>query len=264
MSIPIHLQSSFSYVYMSAVTDVSSIISQFSSTALAQNPAWTNPSGYEFVSPVDAAGRSFTLYFTRIVAAQLQIQVVDQYGNTIDTRQIWLNSSGPGNDVSLYIGQYHVWIESWRTTPETFRAGILDLTPQAQNRWRTPVYVGGYRDSSGDSLSSDAAYLAVYGVSNGGTNSNNIIFVVQTLNTDGTLQAPSGDMAFFPVFLVDPNNNFRLLGRMYQVLIGPAGAISIGAAITIPIDLGVTGTFMPSGSALGGQMANYRFLIRSA
>lgn len=261
MTVPVHLASSHKYTYNLAVADATALIALVIADCVTNgNPAWTNLGGNVIKSPVDSYGRFYTVGMTATSGTQLTLVVTDQYGTVIDTRCIDLNGA-PGNDCVIYSGQYHLWIDSMRATPENFRSGILDCTPQAQNVWNTAVYCLAMRNSANTVTSNETNYLSISGV----TAANTLILTLAAVsNTSYAQQTPAGDYIFWPVWVINTAlTPYRTMGRMYQVLVGP-GNLAIGTLVNVPIDTGVLAKFRVCGtSSTSYQMASYKFLVRA-
>ncbi len=90
------------------VTDVNTIITEITTLALAAVPAWTNPSAGKLVSPLDAAGRQFTVQFNRIAATNLEMVLTDPQLRT-STRRAQI--AGAGSTINYYINQYGLFLD---------------------------------------------------------------------------------------------------------------------------------------------------------
>ena len=261
MAVPNNLASSHKYTVYSAVASATALIAAVINECVTLgSPVWTNPgAGGTIVSPVDAYGRYYQVAMTATSATQLTLVVTDQYGTTIDTRCIDLNAT-TGNDCVIYSGQYHLWIDSMRSTVENFRSGILDLTPRSQTAWITQVYCFAMRTSANAVTSNDSGLMSVSGL----TASANIVVgpLAQTTGKSPTV-TPAGDNVFWPVFLLD--SGVHLGGRMYQVILVPA-TMTIGTILQSPIDVGVLAYFRVCGAVLTNtslSMNFFRFAVRA-
>lgn len=258
MAVPVFLASSHYYDSVADVDDVQDIIDALGTILKTNNsPAWTEPSAGTFQSPVDDLGRYFRVAVSRVDIDTLQCVTTDQYGTTIATRRLDIEASGsPAVEVKIYSGQYHLWIDAMRATPENFRAGILDLSPQTQDAWSTSVYCCGYRNNVGTITYGENRSLNISGVSN----SNALVIFPISDTREGMKTDPAGNVLTFPVMV--RNASSQILGRMYQVLHSSAD-IAYGAEVTVPIDSNLTAKFRAAGVLpfSGGQ--HYKFLVRA-
>jgi hypothetical protein len=273
MAIADFLNSSKYFFERAGVTDVQTIMDDFATQVLANVPAWTNPTGARYASPVDGAGRFFDVEFTRTTQYKLTIVVRDQSGTTIMTRRIQIPSAN-GSIVRIFTGQFHCFIDiqTQSTDPEYFWAGILDLSPEVQNvhskyvfaystRTTADVYGAGYFQYA--FMIDDAAPASIQRICH------------YACEVTGRPR-PQRDLLGFWIFhnlmfYVQPvgGGDHRYAGRAYQCLLVPEDAGDPGTELTIPIDAGVTGQFMivsglvdPTPRATVNDYRGYRMAIR--
>lgn len=257
MTVAAFLNSSHYYNTIAATYDVQDIIDELGTILKTTNsPVWTEPVAGTFKSPVDAFGRWFSVAVSRIDADTIQYVVKDQYDNTIRTSRMDLNAD-PGNEVKIYSGQYHLWIDSMRATPENFRSGLLDLSPQAQDAWNTVVYSAAYRTSDGTS-GGESKRLSIAGQAD-----SEVLVVTPNAQNYAFYTDPLGNNIYWPLF-VRNHSTSQLVGRMYQVVLCPK-SIAAGAEVTVPIDTGVTAKFRVAGATTSeaAQMTWYRYAVRA-
>lgn len=262
MTVPAFLNSSHYYTEITDVDDVQDIIDALGTILKTTNsPAWTEPSAGTFQSPVDADGRYFQVIVSRVDVDTLQLVVKDRYAATIATRRIDINASGsPAISVYVFSGQYHLWIDCMRSTPENFRSGILDLSPQAQSAWTQKTYCHGHRTSDG---SVDGG-MDLMSIVEGESRPEHMVTLRNAGNGGMVFTDLAGNVVYWPVFLRGRYADV-LLGRMYQIMLGPS-SIAYGTEVTVPVDTGVTAKFRAAGAPTGGwdgQTTDCRFFVRA-
>ncbi len=152
MTAPAYLSSSYRYFEKWGVTSVATIISDFATEVLADNPAWTDLGGGLYKSPVDADGRFFDVLLTDEDGTnhvKMSARIRDQNGTTLCTRRINLPAS-PSCYVRIYTGQYHfaIDVDPVSTACEFLMGGILDLTPEGQTAHGHYCYGHGSRTTA--------------------------------------------------------------------------------------------------------------------
>ncbi len=245
MAAPNFLASSFRYLALVTVTDVQTIIDNLYSELVTNgSPAWTctvggvGQSPTEFKSPARADGLSFTINLTRDSATRLSWLVKDQWGvlvnNQTNTKQ---DIDATGTNVHLYTGEFHVGVNSSRATQEFFGCGVLDHSPDGLNNpfgsyWATM----GPRNTTG--------VLATQGVANnfawGGSYANRGLAGDDPILTGNCHALMTGEVLATPAELT--NGSAVLIGRMHQVLCVDTYC-AFDSEVTVPIDVGTTGTF---------------------
>jgi hypothetical protein len=227
-------------------------------------PAWTNPGANLYKSPVDGSGRFFDLLFTRSTQQKLEMRVRDQNAITVATRRINMPLTGTWT-TRIFTGQYHANIDCLpgSASPETLYAGILDLSPDAQNAHDHYVYGGGRRST----LDSDEGYSTV---NYAGMVDNVTVQLVQRATTFGAysgsqaLLTQAGSRIYRPVeywaWKTGTSNVMFLAGRRYQAVMVESG-MQPGTKVTIPIDNAMSGLFMITGQ---GSWAYARCAVRIA
>lgn len=147
MTVPRQFQSSFYYTKYDDVTDVANVITSVIAAALAQTPAWTNPTGNTLKSPVDSAGRFMKVTFAATTSLRLLMTVVDQNGITVSARELDIAS---GASIGVYSGQFYMYLDvPGAATPEWIGAAIIDPYPYDYSNLNNYVIGGGYRSSAG-------------------------------------------------------------------------------------------------------------------
>jgi hypothetical protein len=277
MTAPIFLSSSYRYFERGAVVDVQTIMDDFADEVINHNtPAWTNPSGTIYKSPVDGDGRFFQVNLSRVDAQKLTMELTDQNAVSIMIRRIIIPSVY-GSMVRIYTGQYHfcIDVECPGADPEYFWGGILDLSPEAQSTHIKYVWGWGSRNNTTE-VYSDGYFENAYMLDNATAAS------VRRINQmAGQLTGRArprldlmGYMLFYPLmFYVQPvgGGDFKYAGRACQQVLVPDIYGQPGTTITIPVDVGVTGIFRVLGGIVdpepsGGvdPVGAYRVAIRVA
>ena len=250
MAVPDFLSSAFRATQYVAVTDVNTIIAALN-TELVTNGVWTDTGGTgvgPFKSVPNALDGSYIIItVARISATRISYVIKDHLGLMVnEMSNPYLSTTqdiDSGITVGIYSGPNHVCVETYRATPETWYAVRLNVWPDTPGQVRTSfVSSFGPRDTNGSTLSKtiDAIWnraLAdlVYGT--------NVMTVPHSsyLTNNLKLYSPSGAYIFVPVEIVDSASSV-FLGRYPQMLMGPTNLIQ-GSTYTVPIDVGVTGTF---------------------
>jgi hypothetical protein len=277
MTTPIFLSSSYRYFERGPVTDVQTIMDDFADEVINHNtPAWTNPSGTIYKSPVDGDGRFFQVNLSRVDAQKLTMELTDQNAVSIMIRRIIIPSTSAVM-VRIYTGEFHfcIDVECPGADPEYFWGGILDLSPESQSThtkyvWgfgscnnTTEVYSNGYFQSV--FMFDDAASASVRRINH---------FVCEISGRTRPRLDLMGYMLFYPLmFYVQPvgGGDYKYAGRAYQQVLVPDIYGQAGTEITIPIDVGITGTFRILGGLVDPEPATgvdpvgaYRVAIRVA
>jgi hypothetical protein len=247
MSIPVFLASSYYYFERAGVTDVQTIINDFSAQVLANVPAWTNPTGNRFQSPVDGYGRFFDVEFTRVDQYRLTMVLRDQNAVTIMTRRINIPSAN-GTVVRIYTGQYHfcVDIESNAGIPECLWGGILDMTPESQNSHSRYVFGWGSRSTSDVYSNGYFEYLYMNDISGVASARRVNMYTANQAGRPRPIKDSLGYTLYYPAMVYVESINgqdMRYAGRMYHNLLVSEKAGDIGSILEVPIDAGVTGKF---------------------
>ena len=242
MTVPVYLNSSFSYVETAPITDVDDIITAFRDEVLnGQTPAWTEPDTALFKSPPDGSGRWIDVLLTRIAANNLECRVRDSSGTTIVTGRMQI---GTVSIVRIFTGQFHFHIETVGASPEFVRGGIVDLTPEAQSAHSQWAY-GYTRRDTADALRSYCYWRSSAMIDNGtpAIVERGLGFCIATAAKN--LQSASGAWIFGAcgVTVKPPGDasNFRYAGRLYQQVVCPDDIP--GSEFVVPIDTNSFGTF---------------------
>jgi hypothetical protein len=252
MAPPAFLASSFGYLSLLAVTDMATVVTSFAAMVLAQTPVWTSLGGGVYQSPVDGAGRFFTVTISSPVASRLRVIIKNESSLVISDRTVELD--GGGNTVTIHAGQFHLEIESARVgTSEVIGGGLLDLSPRPQNSHSNYVYGHGYRDSAGtaDGSGSSSDHFALIDAGVPGITQRLLHQTAPSFGAAPMFEASgfSEHTAAKMVALVGAN--VRRMGRMYHHWMVP-DVFSVGAEVPIPIDIGVSGVFKVLGRAASG------------
>ena len=134
----------------------------------------------------------------------------------------------------MSVSAFHVWIEIEQTTEESIGAGLLDLSPDAQDAHTQYVWGRGSR-STGDTLDADGDRTTDFFMIDNGTPDSQRRVLAKGADAVGTsvpLTSGGGSSVYFPA---DVRANFsvveRIAGRPYNILFGSTA----GASITIPV-----------------------------
>ncbi|MGA2261714.1 MAG: hypothetical protein ABSH28_09785 [Acidobacteriota bacterium] len=275
MAIPHFLSTGFRFFEHKGVTDVQTIIDDFGTEVLTADNApkgwyaWTNPSTGVFVSPT-YEGKHFQVTLTRATQQKLQMEVRDQGNIVICTRRINCPSANAWT-ARIFTGPGHVMIDvtMFSAPPEALYAGILDLSPDAQNAHDHYVYGGGARSNLDvadgnnnvhevymldDTVAGHRTRVSQYGSNqNGGSNGSKTLSGARVYRPREMWCQQSGAGGTY--------GYLHFAGKAYQTLLCPQ-SLALGARIYVPIDQGVLGEFI----VIGGVGSNWTWLlcVRSA
>ena len=249
-----------SYCYKSysiASGDVADVITSIRAELLARNnPAWTEPSGNLFKSPVDAAGRYLDMLFTRIDQGTLEMRVRDQLARTICTRRIQ-----PGTSpfvINIFSGQFHFILDAMNPAGAntSLYAGILDQTPDAQGSNPLYVYGGGYlsNTNTNDGYSSVSRFF-MYDSSGAAWADRAPVY--GSSYSQACLYNQNGAKIYKPAetYVQTATSVFKVVGRKYQQLYCTSDLNQM-ARVTVPLD-NMSGLFQVTciSAALGMRLA---------
>lgn len=242
-----------------STNDVQDIIDAFATVALGLSNPWTDGGSGLYISPADADGRFFSITLTRVSATNLEMVVKDDTATTICTRRIQI-VSGPQN-WWLVVSENYCWIEIDNATVEALGAGLLDLSPEAQDAHGIYVWGRGNRNASdsADGLGTTQEYF--YMIDNGSPAPLRRALAQDrnSANTAISLVTGAGTQLWLP-YLVCANfaGTLKVAGRLMGFRYGEA----TGTSIVLPIGDGAeTGTFRNSNL---NQGVTARALIRIA
>lgn len=263
MAIPNFLASSFDYFNRLGVTDVTTIIADFSARVLAQTPAWTDLGGNRFRSPVDADGRYFELLFTAVSATLLRMQMFTNSGTQVCDRAI--NIDAGGTEVRIFSGQFHFVINSVRAIPENLWGGLLDLTPDSQLAHSNVWYGGGHRNSVGSADGSGDVPMECFMNDAGSyTVSQRGSVVVRSDGGTSPKITPTGDLIGDPIDLwANFSGVQRNAGRVYQMYYVD-GSIADGAELRLPIGDAASAVFKIVGFQFTTQFGGNKLAVRKS
>jgi len=229
--------------YLIASGDVADAIVNVRTELLTRNnPAWTEPSGGLFKSPVDAAGRFCDVLLTRIDQQTLEMRVRNQLGATVCTRR-WQAGTSPWY-LRVFSGQFHLHLEAWSAGGYAhLSAGLFDQSPDAQGAHPLYVYGGGLLSNvnANDGYSNvSRCFMADY---NGGY-ADRVAAYMTGSNSNMCLYHMNGAKIYRPVemYAYVSSTTMRIAGRKYQYVLCTAD-LWYGTQIQVPID-NVSGTFM--------------------
>lgn len=253
MAVPAHLNSSFSFREMLAVTDVADVIVAIRDELLnQQSPAWTEPVSGTFKSPPDANGRfvefdisaSSTTRIAFVVRDDTGAQVIDQ---TADMAAV--------DRVYIYSGQFYLQVEFMHHgsgAPECFGCGITDISPEATDSQPTNVWAHGRRNNAGtlDAAMDAWSEYAMFDDTTVGK-IRRAVNMTNAANAGLTFRTQSGMQIVFPVNLTrdprtDPTAEPWFCGRLHQAILVDDFRAA-GEEIVVPIDDALTGVFRVSG-----------------
>ena len=237
MPVPSFLSSSYRHTEIST-DDVQDIIDTFRAEVLTYgNPAWTESSTNNFVSP---AG-DFKVVFGRVSQQLLRLDVYDWSNYHFGDRGM-LISSGMKSPVDIFTGEYHMWICTRYdgTVLDFLGAGILDQSPAAKGTNVFYVFASGSRTGAGADTSYNdpvSAYMR------DGLWAHRGISLPQGFGNGKILTVPAEMLA------KDLDNDWFVAGRMYQALgvyrstSSSNPYVRADQVINVPIAPGVLGTF---------------------
>lgn len=247
MATPAFLASTFRYLSVAGVTDWAVFIAGSLNTELLA-AGWTSMGGGVYKSPVDAAGRWFDVLFVATTATRLQFRVRNDSGVTICDREIQIDAGG--TEVRIYSGSHHLVIDSWRATPETAIAGLIDESPDIQTAHPNYTFGCGFRTTAGTNDNLGAQWTDFFALDSG------VAAAVERAIGDiagsgGTPLAitPTGAYIFKPCeMMATMGGGLVQIGRAYQCYVGDS-TLALGAEVTVPIDVGTSAVFKVLGRA---------------
>jgi hypothetical protein len=260
MSVPAFLSVTPYYQETVGVSDVSTIITNLGALLTSQSPAWTLLSGV-YYSPADS-GRQFNITMTRTNAYTMTILVCQGASQAVQLGPATLTCPNPWSGaVRLFCGQFyiHIDIDLGSTTPVYFCAGVLDLSPEAQNAHTHFLYANATAFAGS---SSNADISNVYMFDNATATYARRRSGWQSYQGSGQgFTTPNGARIYRPSELwcipTGGGSAYYLAGRQYNCLMVPSTMLSQGDEITVPVDVGVTGVF----KACGGPVP-YAYISR--
>lgn len=250
MTLPNYLSGAPGYRNDAAVVDVQTIIDNLTTLVTGLTPPWTNPGAGHVVSPVDASSRKMDLVFTRISATSLQVVATDNNGRSLTRRA---NIAGGGSSVDYYAGQFHLFLD-WLNgaTPEFLHLALLDESPELQTSHNKWLRIHGNRNSAGADLSNTfAGYSAIVDSSAAFAEKALAVLypqaVTRNVNNDGKLctRTHGGANVLYPLIQMGDtvSGQYKILGKVYQVLFCSSVRFADGAEFTVPLDESTTGVF---------------------
>ena len=247
MAIPAFLDTDFRYLSTPALADVATIITDFRSEVVS-NGNWTDLGGNRFKSKVGPGGRFMEALFTRIAANNLQLQVFDKFGSSIQIRRMQID--GGGNEIRYFTGDYHFLIDSIRIPPpeENLCGFLIEPSPDDPALGlNVSAVMDGYRNAL-DAVRAfpEWVYLYRFTASHAGVNDDrpNVLYrASEGLPVNSKLDDVLGNHMFFPceIWSAYEVPGPSLAGRLYQCLIGETAAT--GTEFTVPIDVATSATF---------------------
>jgi hypothetical protein len=211
-------------------------------TELVTNGNWTEPSAGRFKSPVDADGRFLEIVTSEPTSVRWQWQVLNDLGGTVCTREVLL--SGAGETVRFMTGDYYAWAAVENGVDEYIGAGLLDLTPEAQDAHTNYTWGRGYRNSSGTQDGQGDVVTEFFLADNGTYSSvRRLMSNRNQASTEVQLVTFAGNGLHVPATLaaLNASSQLRVAGRLFNAVTTFTGA---GNTFTMVIgDAGEKGTF---------------------
>lgn len=245
MTIPRFLSSSFQFFQDLGVTDVATIITTLQTRALAQAPPWTNPTPGTLVSPVDSAGRFMKLILTATTPQRLHWVVNDQNNITVADREIQIDAAVP-TTVNTFLGQYHCYLETLRSTPEWAAAFIIDpFEKYALVENQNYVIGNATRNTGGTVDGQGSTFDQLFMLESGSKTLRQRVRAVGGISSGAVwgLTDFSGDPQFFPMDIGgDPSGILLWSGTAYQCYV-TASSIPGGTVKPVAIDDATAATF---------------------
>jgi hypothetical protein len=262
MAVPHFLSTGFRFFERTNVSDVQTIIDDFEDEVLTATDlpkdwhAWTGSAG-TYTAPTYEGGKFFKVILTRVTQQKLSIEVRDQNNLSVCIRRI--NCPSTNNwTVRIFTGPCHCVIDvtMFSAQPEALYAGVLDLTPEAQNAHEHFVYGGGYRTAADAAeTGSNSCWHCAHMVDDTTAQPSNRA----SLFTGRSSGAASGSKTLSGARVYRPRelwaqvtgaggiyNYFHYAGKCYQQLL-VTDALAKGARFWVPIDAGVLAEFMVAG-----------------
>lgn len=248
MSVPQFLSVAYRYLKISSVTDVQTIINSLYTELIANGFTCTGGgSGLTpttMLSPLRADRLRFSILLTRTSATQLTIAVYDDMGVLITTTSLVVQIEATGNDVYLCTGAYFCYIFSKKTSPvHFFGCGVLDNDPYSSLAEPFPAYFATGQVNLWESNYIWSIFSSAYAKVTADVQRFN------NLNTDQAFLSMSGAYMFCPAELMDPGTS-TIYGRMPQIVLCE-DSIATETELIVPIDTGVTGTFIVACTGYG-------------
>lgn len=241
MAVPQFLSVAYRYLKLTAVTDVQTIIDNVYAELIAN--LWTCTAGGSgltpttMLSPLRADRLRLSITLTRTSATQLTLSVADDLGLAVTKVDQVLEIAAGGNEVYLCTGAYFCYIASHQGSPiHLFVCGVLDNAPYASLAEPRPAYFATGNIAFWEDLYTwaidlddyDASYREVKRFNNWTSNQSFISL--------------SGAYMFCPAEIMDVGEAI-LLGRLPQIVL-LEDSIADFTELIVPIDTGVTGTFV--------------------
>lgn len=228
---------------VTAVADVQAIIDAMK----AQMPAagWTNPTGNEMKTPVDAAGRFMTLLPVRNAANRLQLSIRDDQGRVSTVREMQVASSP---NVAIYFGAHYCYIEN-RAAADIVWATILSLWPAAENAHPDYHAMNGTRTSAGTDDANGDTHRVIVWNQNTAAYAQERLFLGQVSSFAGFARANrdryTSGARRWPARIVcgRDTGGYAIRGRCYNSAWISRRLTRIGAIHPIPIDEATTARF---------------------
>lgn len=266
MTVPNHLNTSFRYLDVTvAPADITSLIGRIRTELAAMN--YVESPTLTFKSPVDAAGRFFSVVLSAITTTRLGWQVLNQAGTDVMGGGRAFQISGTvDTSIRVYTNPYGVFVESDipSSTQEHAIAGMLDESPESQTSHAVYVYGNATRTSGGSSDGNYNSAGKLFMLDNlVAAQVDRIIGNTSNVGSQIPMLTGSGARLFRPAEVhaqIGAALN-RMGGRIYQAYIGDL-AIGFEADLTIPIDDVTTATFRCVSLPTAGSV--WRLLLRKA
>lgn len=254
-----YLTSSYYYYLLTRVMDMQAVLDALA--ALLPAVGWTANGSNHYTSPVDALGRSLHCEFTRVSASVLNLLVKDDRGATVGERRMNINATA-WNNMQVFYGQYHLIVDAWGPNlTEWLSAGLLDLTPEAQNAHTRYTYMCGSRTNTGTYSGNVWHYASML---DNNTVNHTYRSDYRSNGNNAGYQTLGGQYRYFPVEMyVDTATVTKVFaGRRYQQILVGSELCHNQSLIRLPIDTGVLGSFRGVGG--GSTQASLRLACRVA
>ena len=273
MTAPSFINTGFAFASVAAATDVQNIIDAVNTmltSTLSAAATGVYPNGerwslsgagpYVFTAPSDNGGRFMKVTLTRTTQFRLEFKFEDPSGVLCDG-EIDIANPGP-TPVNIFGGPGHLTIESINAgTRETAQAFLTDPTPEPMASSAVYVYGRVFRDTAGVVVTNRANSDFWAGRYRGGTTTGTTLYQMGCRPTsqsyDGVnchLRTQAGSDVVAPYYIGSDTASFGatwLNGNKAYMHIAVDVNNAPGSILTVPIDIGITGTFYVLGLSDG-------------
>jgi hypothetical protein len=254
MSVPQFLASAYRYKIDAGVTDVQTIINSVYAELIANG--WTCTVGGSgltpttMLSPVRSDRIRFSLTLTRTAATTLTLSVIDDLNCPVTAAAKTINIDAGGSDIRYCTGALFCYISSnYSVSKRLFICGVFDNYPIASLADPYPGYFATDSLTSWYDVCAKSPETSDYETTGFAS-----VQRLNNWNSDQQLVSMSGAYIFHPAEIQNVATEI-MLGRFPQIVVLDDG-IAFGTELIVPIDTGITGTFVVvSNDGTAGKLA---------